>query len=86
MESYVCESFPTISGYGPNGAVIHYHAHEESCASLGVERVFLLDSGAQYLDGTTDITRTMHFGTPEQWEKECFTRVLKVGSCETNRS
>ncbi len=39
------------------GAIIHYHAHEETCSNLGTDSVFLLDSGAQYLDGTTDVTR-----------------------------
>lgn len=70
-------SFDTIAGYGENGAIIHYRAEKATAATLGTGKLFLLDSGAQYVDGTTDVTRTMHFGTPSQQEKECFTRVLK---------
>jgi Xaa-Pro aminopeptidase len=43
--------------------------------------MFLCDSGAQYVDGTTDVTRTLHFGTPTAWERACFTRVLQVRAC-----
>jgi Xaa-Pro aminopeptidase len=50
-------SFPTIAGYGPNGAIIHYHAEKHNTAQIGVDSLFLLDSGGQYLDGTTDVTR-----------------------------
>ncbi|CAM9717427.1 unnamed protein product, partial [Hapterophycus canaliculatus] len=74
---YVSLSFETISGYGPNGAVIHYAAQEETARSLGTDSLFLLDSGAQYTDGTTDVTRTVHFGTPTQHQRRCFTLVLK---------
>ncbi|RKP17796.1 mitochondrial carrier [Rozella allomycis CSF55] len=70
-------SFDTISGSGPNGAVIHYHAKKESARNLSVNEMYLCDSGAQFLDGTTDVTRTVHFGNPTDYEKECFTRVLK---------
>lgn len=77
MVHHVSPSFATIAGYGPNGAIIHYRADEKSCASLGTDSVFLLDSGAQYSDGTTDVTRTMHFGVPTQRMKECYTRVLQ---------
>ncbi|XP_073452013.1 xaa-Pro aminopeptidase 1 isoform X2 [Aquarana catesbeiana] len=70
-------SFPTISSTGPNGAIIHYKPDAETNRKLCVNEVFLLDSGAQYKDGTTDVTRTMHFGTPSEYEKECFTYVLK---------
>eukprot|EP01042_Synura_sphagnicola_P001113 gene1113-1253_t len=51
---HVSPSFCTIAGYGPNGAIIHYRAEEETCATLGTDNLLLLDSGAQYLDGTTD--------------------------------
>jgi len=74
---YLDNSFDTIAGYGPNGAVIHYRAEPATAATLGTSSLFLLDSGAQYVDGTTDVTRTMHFGEPAQHERECFTRVLK---------
>lgn len=70
-------SFETISGSGPNGAVIHYKPSQETNRSLAKDEMFLVDSGAQFLDGTTDVTRTVHFGTPSQHQKECFTRVVK---------
>ncbi len=72
------ESFETIAGYGAHGAIIHYGATEESDATLAPEGIFLIDSGGQYLDGTTDITRTVLLGgkaTPEQRDR--YTRVLK---------
>ncbi|KAA3479646.1 putative Xaa-Pro aminopeptidase P isoform X4 [Gossypium australe] len=70
-------SFPTISSVGPNAAVIHYSPQPETCAELDPDRIYLFDSGAQYLDGTTDITRTVHFGKPSEHEKACYTSVLK---------
>ena len=70
-------SFDTISGSGPNGAIIHYKPEKPTAALIKTDQLYLCDSGAQYLDGTTDITRTVHFGTPSAYEKECFTRVLK---------
>ncbi|XP_071725503.1 aminopeptidase P2 [Rutidosis leptorrhynchoides] len=74
---FVDTSFDTISGSGANGAIIHYRAEPESCSVVDTQKLFLLDSGAQYLDGTTDITRTVHFGQPSERQKECFTRVLQ---------
>ncbi|XP_051127098.1 aminopeptidase P1 [Andrographis paniculata] len=70
-------SFPTISSVGPNGAIIHYSPEPETCAELDPNSMYLFDSGAQYLDGTTDITRTVHFGKPSSHEKESYTAVLK---------
>lgn len=70
-------SFDTISGSGPNGAIIHYKPEKETAAKITCDQLYLCDSGAQYLDGTTDVTRTVHFGTPSAYEKECFTRVFK---------
>ncbi|XP_022978435.1 probable Xaa-Pro aminopeptidase P isoform X1 [Cucurbita maxima] len=70
-------SFPTISSVGPNAAIIHYGPQAETCAELDPESMYLFDSGAQYLDGTTDITRTVHFGLPSAHEKACYTAVLK---------
>ncbi|XP_039140309.1 aminopeptidase P2 [Dioscorea cayenensis subsp. rotundata] len=70
-------SFDTISGYGANGAIVHYRPEPESCSIVDSKNLFLLDSGAQYVDGTTDITRTVHFGEPSSRQKECYTRVLK---------
>ncbi|TYH46853.1 hypothetical protein ES332_D11G368600v1 [Gossypium tomentosum] len=76
-EGFLDTSFDTISGSGANGAIIHYRAEIGSCSVVDPNKLFLLDSGAQYIDGTTDITRTVHFGEPTAREKECFTRVLK---------
>lgn len=70
-------SFDTISGSGPNGAIIHYKPEKPTAALITADQVYLCDSGAQYLDGTTDVTRTVHFGLATAWEKECYTRVLK---------
>ncbi|BAU00122.1 hypothetical protein VIGAN_10168900 [Vigna angularis var. angularis] len=70
-------SFPTISSVGSNAAIIHYSPKAEACAELDPDKIYLFDSGAQYLDGTTDITRTVHFGKPSTHEKACYTAVLK---------
>ncbi|KAJ6814595.1 putative Xaa-Pro aminopeptidase P [Iris pallida] len=70
-------SFPTISSVGPNAAVIHYIPTSETCSELNADSIYLVDSGAQYEDGTTDITRTVHFGKPSVHEKACYTAVLK---------
>ncbi|KAL3843959.1 hypothetical protein ACJIZ3_001362 [Penstemon smallii] len=77
QDGFVDTSFDTISGSGANGAIIHYKPEPDSCGIVDAEKLFLLDSGAQYIDGTTDITRTVHFGEPSSWQKECFTRVLQ---------
>lgn len=70
-------SFATISGYATNGAVIHYRAQKETALPLGDDSLFLLDSGAQYWQGTTDVTRVMHFGEPTAEHKHHYTLVLK---------
>ncbi len=70
-------SFPTISGAGSNGAIVHYRATPETEKPLEPGTLYLLDSGAQYLDGTTDITRTIAIGTPSAEMRDRFTRVLK---------
>lgn len=77
QENYVGPSFHPISAYGPHGAIVHYSADESSNAALKPEGIFLFDSGGQYLDGTTDITRTVALGKPTREQKEHFTRVLK---------
>uniref|UniRef100_A0A8C2I4G8 Xaa-Pro aminopeptidase 1 n=1 Tax=Cyprinus carpio TaxID=7962 RepID=A0A8C2I4G8_CYPCA len=77
QKDFVGLSFPTISSVGPNGAIIHYMPLPETNRTLSLNEIYLIDSGAQYLDGTTDVTRTVHFGTPTDYEKECFTYVLK---------
>ncbi|CAK9187567.1 unnamed protein product [Ilex paraguariensis] len=71
-------SFDTICGSGANGAIIHYKPEPDCCSIVDSEKLFLLDSGAQYIDGTTDVTRTVHFGEPSARQKECFTRVLQA--------
>lgn len=70
-------SFPTISGSGPNGAIVHYRVTESSNRTIGNDELFLIDSGAQYEDGTTDITRTIAVGTPAEEMRDRFTRVLR---------
>jgi Xaa-Pro aminopeptidase len=77
QDNFIGESFGTIAGYGSHGAIVHYSATPESAATLKSEGVFLLDSGGQYLDGTTDITRTVGFGTPTVQQKIDYTIVLK---------
>ena len=71
------ESFATIAGFGENSAVIHYHATPKSNTTIKKNSVLLLDSGAQYLDGTTDVTRTIAIGTPTPDMIEKNTLVLK---------
>ncbi len=70
-------SFPTIAGAGPNGAIVHYRVTEASNRRLGMNELFLIDSGAQYEDGTTDVTRTVVVGAPSEEMRDRFTRVLK---------
>lgn len=77
MPLFFDESFGTIAGYGPHGAIVHYEADEVSNATLRPEGLLLIDSGAQYLDGTTDITRTICLGDPTQQERADFTLVMK---------
>ena len=70
-------SFPTIAGAGPNGAIVHYRVTRDSNRTIGMNELFLIDSGAQYEDGTTDVTRTLVVGTPSEEMRDRFTRVLK---------
>jgi len=77
QEGFMGLSFETISSYGANGAIIHYKPSPGSCAKLGTESLFLCDSGGQYRDGTTDVTRTFCFGTPSEHHRKCYTLVLK---------
>ncbi|MED6294556.1 hypothetical protein CHARACLAT_022272 [Characodon lateralis] len=78
-------SFETISASGPNAALAHYSPSEETSRRLTVDEMYLVDSGGQYLDGTTDITRTVHWGTPTDMQKEAFTRVL-MGNIEISQT
>jgi len=70
-------SFPTIAGSGPNGAIVHYRVSEKTNRPLDQNSLFLVDSGAQYVDGTTDITRTIAIGKPSNEMCRNFTLVLK---------
>lgn len=70
-------SFDTISGAGPNGAIVHYRASEATERTLDLGSLYLVDSGGQYRDGTTDITRTVAIGAPSVEMRDRFTRVLK---------
>ena len=70
-------SFPTIAGSGPNGAIVHYRVTRASNRAIAKDDLFLIDSGAQYEDGTTDITRTIAVGKPTEEMRDRFTRVLK---------
>lgn len=75
---YKGPSFSTISGYGAHGALPHYRSSPETDSELKAENIFLVDSGAQYDDGTTDITRVFSLGTPEPRHKLIYTTVLKA--------
>ena len=70
-------SFDTISGAGPNGAIVHYRSSEKTNRKLEPGTLYLVDSGGQYVDGTTDITRTVPIGEPTDEMRDRFTRVLK---------
>lgn len=77
QKGFVEESFPTIAGEGPHGAIVHYRASKESARTISKDSLLLCDSGGQFACGTTDVTRTVHFGTPSAHQKECYTRVLQ---------
>ena len=77
-KNYFSESFATIAAFGANGAVVHYQPNEKTNKKFSKNGVFLLDSGGQYFDGTTDITRTMAFGKVKKEIKKDFTLVLKA--------
>ena len=77
QEGYVSESFPAIVGYGPNGAIVHYRPEAGKDLEIKAEGLLLLDSGGQYLDGTTDITRTVALGEPTFDQILHYTTVLK---------
>ena len=77
QEYFFSESFNTIVGYGAHGAIVHYTANEETNTNILPEGILLIDSGAQYFDGTTDITRTIAVGAVSEEMKKDFTHVLK---------
>ena len=77
QKDYYGESFAAIIGYKSNGAIIHYRPAEATCAMIQNQGILLADSGGQYYDGTTDITRTICFSEPTEDQKNAYTRVLK---------
>lgn len=77
QNDYVSESFPAIIGYQGNGAIIHYRPDQQNSATIHPEGLLLVDCGAQYLDGTTDITRTIALSEPTEQQRLHFTLVLK---------
>ncbi len=76
-ENYLSPSFSTITAYNEHGALPHYSPTPETNSLIGTKGIFLVDSGGQYLDGTTDITRTIALGRPSDIQKHDFTLVLK---------
>ena len=76
-EYYMGPSFSTIAAYGSNGAIVHYNPSDLSNSIIGSNSLLLVDSGGQYLDGTTDVTRTIAMGIPTAEQKNRFTQVLK---------
>lgn len=78
QEGFIELSFPTISAYGINGAIIHYGAQKETCAALKPEGMLMVDSGGHYIDGTTDITRTFILGPVTPQMKKHYTLVLRA--------
>ena len=74
-------SFPTISGSGPNGAIIHYKANNKNNRTLKKGDIYLVDSGGQYNFGTTDVTRTISLNNKNKRIKNIYTRVLKRTYC-----
>ncbi len=77
QDLFVGDSFPAISGYKGNGAIIHYKVSPKTDTEMHPDGIYLIDSGGQYLDGTTDITRTITLGTPTKEQKKIYTLVLK---------
>jgi len=75
---HVGPSFDIISSTGANAAVIHYSPIRGNCPIIDPNTVYLCDFSAQYFDGTTDITRTLHFGKPKEMERKVYTLVLKA--------
>lgn len=77
QDNFICTSFETISGFASNGAIVHYRVTKKSNKNFTNNNLYLCDSGGQYLEGTTDVTRTVAIGKPTQRMKNNFTTVLK---------
>ncbi len=78
QKNFICTSFETISGYGSNGAIVHYRVNNQSSKKFKKNNLYLVDSGGQYLEGTTDVTRTIAIGKPTKDMVKYFTIVLKA--------
>jgi Xaa-Pro aminopeptidase len=78
LDGYLSDSFRTIAGFAEHGAKMHYAANEQSNATVDESNLFLVDSGGQYPGGTTDITRTFHYGQPTEQQRVDYTLVLKA--------
>ena len=78
QKNFICTSFETISGYGSNGAIVHYRVTNQTSKRIKGNSLYLCDSGGQYLEGTTDVTRTIAIGKPSIQMKKHFTIVLKA--------
>ena len=78
QKNFICTSFETISGYGSNGAIVHYRVTNQTSKRIKGNSLYLCDSGGQYLEGTTDVTRTIAIGKPSIQMKKHFTVVLKA--------
>lgn len=85
QENYMGLSFPTIAGYGDHGAIVHYQADDESAYTLKPHGLLLIDSGCQYLEGTTDITRTIALGPTTPQQRSDYTLTLK-GNIKLSRT
>ena len=85
QENYMGESFAPICAGGANAAIIHYEPNENVHSNVNKDMVILCDTGGQYKEGTTDITRTVHYGKPTKEEKEMYTRVL-LGNLSLERT
>ncbi|XP_035781767.1 xaa-Pro aminopeptidase ApepP-like [Anopheles albimanus] len=77
QDLFVDLSFTAISAFGANGAIVHYSPTPDTDVPITRDGIYLIDSGGQYLDGTTDVTRSIALGEPTAFQRECFTRVLK---------
>eukprot|EP00826_Nyctotherus_ovalis_P010861 TRINITY_DN1283_c0_g2_i10.p1 TRINITY_DN1283_c0_g2~~TRINITY_DN1283_c0_g2_i10.p1 ORF type:complete len:406 (+),score=137.95 TRINITY_DN1283_c0_g2_i10:827-2044(+) len=77
QDKFMGLSFKTIASTGPNASVVHYKPTKETALKVTNKEIYLVDSGAHYLDGTTDVTRTVHFTTPTEYQREMYTRVLR---------
>lgn len=77
LDSNKGASFESISCYGEHSAIVHYSPSAKTNVQIQADNIYLIDSGGQYLDGTTDVTRTIHLGQPDASHKQAFTLVLK---------